>query len=536
MFKKWLLSIQAIIFALISLSFIVGNGLYRCLNGVCGLYIGSWHMHDALWHLSLIKLAFNSYPFQHPFMSGQLLTGYNYGLDLVMFAITRLGLDPLFIFFRLMPIMAALLYVYLVIRFVRATYPQSLASQNLLAFFLFFGNSMSYLATLYASHNFDYATLKGFPVVTSLQPVSMFLNLQYAFSLSFFLMLILLMRRSTSWRNNLYLGLVIFILWSLKFYAGAVAMLYLILSSLAHLRQKLPLLGLSLVGTFLAWGIFYRGGGQGIPFAFSPFALSHLMIDDVLLFYNHSLTLARYYLYEHGGLTSPRLWLVELYCVILFILLNFGVRIFGLIGYIFNRRRDLPLIITIIITLSAPLLFVQKGGWYNTMQFLYYGVWLAGISSASWLINIAKVSWRRIAIILFIVLSLPNTLEQISYFSKKQDVIEQRELLAMEALGKLPPGVVHLSQPHKKNGIVPALSGKFPFYLDTDQLMVTGVDYLPRLELIKKYSGGSIMSVPADYYLIYKNDEGSTDSLRNMDLGSFESLYDDELLRLYRRR
>jgi hypothetical protein len=115
-----------------------------------------------------------------------------------------------------------------------------------------------------------------------------------------------------------------------------------------------------------------------------------------------------------------------------------------------------------------------------------------------------------------------------------QSVIGSDELAAMRILAAAPAGVVHISQPHKKNALVPALGGHYPYYLDTDQLMVTGVKYQEKLDLIQKYSGGSITSIPARYYLIYKQDEGSNDSLRNMDVPTmYRVLYDSDTMRLY---
>jgi len=158
-----LLLLQAVLFFFLSISLIVTNGLYSCWWGSCGLYIGQWHMHDALWHISLVKSAFNSFPFPHPFFAGGTVYGYNYFIDLILFALTKFGLEPFFVFFRFLPIVISVLYIFVSIQYVKS---QSKGSTqiNSIIFFLFFGSSLSYLATLYADNTFFYSSMRGFPV------------------------------------------------------------------------------------------------------------------------------------------------------------------------------------------------------------------------------------------------------------------------------------------------------------------------------------------------------------------------------------
>jgi len=72
-------------------------------------------MHDALWHISLVKSAFNSFPFPHPFFAGGTVYGYNYFIDLILFALTKIGLNPLFAFFQFLPVVISLFYIFIAI-------------------------------------------------------------------------------------------------------------------------------------------------------------------------------------------------------------------------------------------------------------------------------------------------------------------------------------------------------------------------------------------------------------------------------------
>lgn len=518
-----LLRWQIGIFIFLSLSLIVTNGLTNCWWGTCGLSIGQWHMHDALWHVSMAKIAFRSWPFTHPFYAGAPLVGYNYGLDLILFGLTKIGLSPLLSFFQILPTLAAILYVGMVV-IVTQKSAESRSEQNATAFFLFFGNSFAYLATLWASHTLFYASLRGFPVVTSIQPTMMFLNVQYALSLPVLLMGIYLIKHSSRVSSVLWLIALAAVITGLKFYGGVVFALVtggMITVRLVQREQVslrlLQLLGLAL-GLALARLLFYAGaGGDGFPFAFAPLAIAHVLIDDPLLFYNHSWTLARYYLYEHGGLRSPRLLALESWTLLLFALMNFGTRLIGLGVFLDRKLRthlstdDLIITFVAATTFAIPVFFVQDGGWYNTMQFLYYGIFLASFPAGKVVSALATARarrWGRSIVVILILLTLPNAFEQLRFLTAAQNVIPASEVAVLTKLAKAPQGTVYISNPEYKNAVVPALSGKTAYYLDVDQLMVTHVDYQARQREMRAVNPQNVASLPVDYFYIYRRDEG----------------------------
>lgn len=538
-----------LLFSIISLSFIVGNGLYRCQASICGLWIGDWHLHDALWHISLAKLGFATWPLQNPFMAGETLTGYNFLLDYLLHLLIRLGISPFLSFFQLLPVAATCLYIWSVTSYI-ATVAGGRAKARWLAFFLYFGSSATYLATLYAGHTFYYASLRGFPVVSVINPTTMFLNIQFAFSLSIFLWIMLLVKRADNWRKYLGLAILFFLLFGFKFYGGVVALVYVCIGQLltAGAQRKIrPVLAVipALIGSCLGLALFYGlGSARGLPFTWSPLSLTHLMIDDKLLFATGNLTLARYYLYEHVRGFSPKLWAIETLSIALFVVINFGTRLLGFLYVLrasYTRKLgvgEISMALTIILTVLAPLLFVQNGGWYNTMQFLYYGVWLTGIFAAEFITRYIdhQTFSGRAFLILIVLLTVPNTIEQLRFITAQQHVIGSDELAMLEILKKSEPGVVHISEPVHKLGLVPALAEKSTYYLDTDQLMVTHAHYEEKLALIEKYAGGSITTIPANYFLIYKQDYGSEAAIHALtSLTQYQLLYDSESLALYKK-
>ncbi len=548
------LLILIIVYAFLSLSFIVGNGEYNCLQGVCGLHIGNWHLHDAMWHLALVKMSFNQFPFIHPEMSGAYLNGYNYLLDLVIFGLTKLGLPALFVFFKLLPILFIPLYAYLLIRFARAQ-RDSFVHVWWLLFFMFFGSSFTYLVTLFRAHTLYYAAIKGFPVVTSIQPGLIFLNLQFAYSLLACLGIMLLIDRKHGWKQNILIGILVFVATSLKFYGGVVAMsligIYELLSVWEHKKITTTLSNIVLPSCFFLVSIllFYKSSGQSLasPFAFAPLAMVHVMIEDPNMFYNHDLTNARYFLYQHGGF-SPRLIAIETYSIMLFLLVNYGTRLLFLLYLPIKilqkkfSRLQIAMLVTIMLTTLMPILFVQDGGWFNTMQFLYYGVFLSSFFAAEALATLVQ-NKKRIFLILAIVviaLTIPNDIEQLRYIAAPLVVIPQGELDALNFLAKAPKGVVFTSYAHKKTAYISALSGQQTWFVDVDQLMVTHTDYVEREKLVLRPWLIDPEAIDATYWYIVKKGDGAAEEYNTyteklQGLSNFKLIFSNDTVDLYQK-
>lgn len=504
-------------------------------------------MHDALWHISLAKLGFESWPLSNPFMAGAKLSGYNFLLDYIIHILFKIGISPFFTFFKLLPIIASTTYIFSVLSYLKS---QKMTEQksNFYAFFLYFASSFSYLATLYSAHTLSGSTLRGFPVVSAITPSTMFLNLQFAFSLSLILWILIRIKRKPCFSNSMVLGGLFFALFGFKFYGAVVALIIYALSNIFTYSSKwltkskvievISISFFSYLGLYIFYGVSKT---TSIPFVFAPFALPRLLIDDPLLFYNHNLTLARYYLYENSLRISPRLIAIESLSVFLFMIFNFGTRILAILYLLISAiKKNLSvdhLVFTIIIFFSfaIPIFFIQAGGWYNTMQFLYYGLWLASFLAAQCCSQIysSRFKSKYVMLVIIFILTIPNIIDQLRYISAPQITIDHNELMALEELKKAPPGVVHINNPVHRNGYIPALAEKIPYYLDTDQLMVTHSPYQKRLEYINKYQGGSITSVPADYFYIYKTEWGTKDAIMALSNSNYKVLYDSSEIIIY---
>jgi hypothetical protein len=163
---------------LLNLLFIVPNGDYSCQDNVCGIRIGEWHYHDALWHIAVARNSFASFPFVFPSAAGFALTSYNYLLGAIIFLLERVWISPLFTYFKLLPVLGNIALVYSLFRYFRLTHKTEL-EKLWITFFMYFGASFSYFLIFYRNNFAEYSILKGFPVVATIQPAFVTSNIQF---------------------------------------------------------------------------------------------------------------------------------------------------------------------------------------------------------------------------------------------------------------------------------------------------------------------------------------------------------------------
>lgn len=408
----------------------------------------------------------------------------------------------------------------------------------ILLIFLYFGGSFGYFFTLY--HN---KTLERSAGTLSMQAGLTTTNLQFAFSLIVLLMILLIIKEwKFTVKTAFLLGILLFINLGLKFYGGVISLFivgfYLVVCFVRDIKnmnvflirewiKKLFLLGFFIV---LAVFVFYdpfSASKTGSIFIFSPFAHVHAMIEEPSLFYIQKMVYARYYLYAHGF--GPRLLAIELFSTFLFLFFNLGVRFFGLIYFFIlavKRKVDIfRVLIFSAVTFATllPLLFIQKGEWWNTIQFFYYAIFLANIFTADLIYSLwMKRKFIPAAIGIFLILiSLPGNYDILRGYNPLRipTYISKEEMKALNFLKQQPKGIIYTpifgTDPEIKNKLtphyplfasldssyVPAFSGKQAYLTNVHVLNITGVDYKKRLERVK--SGDCTVLKEVDY--VYKN-------------------------------
>jgi len=505
-----LLIIPAFVFHMLV---IMPSGSYLCHQGKCGIFFWGANGHDAVWHLALSAVSFRQYPFLFPTFSGALLTGYNYLLDLIVYLLSLIGISPLFSFFKLIPLVWFFAFTGLIIVLGRKI-KDSVSFIFWLLFFAYFGSSFTFVFPLYHK-----GTIWGSSALVAMQSGQILTNLPFALSLIFILtILILIKNRKVTTKKTLLLGFLLFINLGLKFYGGIVSIFlvygyyffnFLPLKKLNNISRVISLAkNLLLLSVFVIIAVIFfydpfNSFKSGSSLIFSPFATVHSIIEEPSLFYLKDMVNARYYLYERG--IGPRLIAIEFFSLALVVFFGMGIRILGLFDAVFSiiKRKisgfDFLIFLTIVFSSSLTFLFIQKGQWWNTVQFFYYALFLANILTAEAINKAAKKKIIATILTVFIIaVSLPGNLDILNGFSSfsAAKYIPKEELEALGYLKKQPDGIVlSLPKDTKPNDLKPplplylgedsgyltAFSSKQMYIGDEVQLQLTGIDYKGRL-------------------------------------------------------
>jgi len=496
----------------IHIGIIFFSGSIICQKNACGMYIGGLHFHDSLWHLALANSAFNKLPFQLPVYVGASLQGYNYFIDLIIYLLTKIGISALISYFKLIPVIFFLSFSYLSYLYAKKTNKSQIFIACFL-FFIFFGSSFTYILSLY-----HFKTLSSFYYAQAMQSGRMLLNLQYAVSLLPFLgSLVILKNKNLSLLHIFTLGFLLIVTTGFKLYGGVI-LLFLLGTDLIirFVKEKkyiyLIKSGVIILASFiLAVILFYNpfvAMKSGAVFIFSPFALSRQMIEAADHFYMPQLVQARYYL-QSVNPHSPRLFAIELFSAFLFIFLNSGTRIVGFIyitAQILRKKitkDEMVLFLSIIFSTLLTLTLVQKGTWWNVVQFYGYSLFLMNYFAAMFLYKLfsSKKLFLACLGIVIILLTLPTNIEQMSFPFERSISITSNELKALEKLKQLPEGTVQ-SLPLQDTAYISAFSGKKQYIADEGVLTIIGIDFRGRMASIKNIN--SINLIPQIQYLYIK--------------------------------
>lgn len=536
------------------------SGSYYCTGSVCGYFFWGAHAHDAIWHLAITAVSFNSLPFLAPTFSGENLYGYNYLLALAIYFISKIGVSPLISYFKILPIVWFFIFTYFGI-LVGRKIKDSPLFVSLLLFFFYFGGSFSYFLSLYHDK-----TIWGSSGLLSMQSGLIMTNLQFAFSLILLLVLLkIFFDRKLTIKKTILISLLVFLGLGLKFYGGLIMVFmtgifyFDILLSRKKIVSFIPHAGIFALFASAALIIFYNpfaALSTGSVLSFSPLSTVRPIIEEKNLFYLQDTVNARYFLLEHG--IGPRLIMIETITLFLFLLLNLGTRFLGMLGLLGGlgrygikniKRMDIYLLSAIVFSTLMTVLFVQKGQWWNTIQFFYYAIFLSSFFAARFLYEIMhKKNLIGLMVgIVFIILTLPTSVDLVKTFSSypSQSYLPKEEIIALNFLKKQPEGVVFVQLPsnspnlpntpnplysYADNAYVTAFSGKKTYFADIVQLQLTGVNYQGRLDKIKKGDCSSLKE--ADYYYQVKTiqDDFLTGCYKKE---SFRKIYENNLINIY---
>ena len=215
------------------------------------------------------------------------------------------------------------------------------------------------------------------------------------------------------------------------------------------------------------------------------------MIESPDRFYFPHLANIRYAL-EASGKIGPRLILVQLFAIGIFIVGNFSWRVIGLFNF---KRQHLPHLTTVVICSAIPLFFIQNGTAWNTIQFLYYGLFVSNILLVIFIGEHPNKLFESLIIVSSLIAAIP--VFQTYLGNPAPSALSVAEIKALKFLSQQPPGTV-LSYPYdefiKKDMSTPiplyayettsylaAYSSHPTFVDDYMNLANSGFDYQSRL-------------------------------------------------------
>lgn len=347
--------------------------------------------HDSMWHIALIRSLLSSIPPVHPSSFSYIVSNYHYFWDINIASMVKsFSFDTLFLYYQLFAFVTALLLGLSGYVFIRRLSRDKFLHYIFL-FLLFFGGNFGYLIPVFfTTKNWSESSF------WVSQTFSMMVNPQLVFSFSCLLTLLFLIKvsfgLSMKLQNRVKFLCVFLIASSLGFKSyGFLVMASIYLSFLLFQTLKgkiMPVLKALLIFVVFSLPYFYLIVGFGKPsFIWEPLWYLSTMVEapDRLNVVQWKL-LEQHYLFTSNW---PRLIILKAKEFLIFFIGNLGTRFFVLFApfilFIKKTTSRTILVLTFIAFIFSsffPLLFLQKGVVWNSIQFWYYSLVLGSLLAA----------------------------------------------------------------------------------------------------------------------------------------------------------
>ncbi len=471
--------------------------------------MGFWeaHGHDGIWHIALAKQLAQG-TFEMPIFAGERIKNYHIGFDLLLAWIHKLtGISIVNLYFQVLPILFALVIGLLTYKFV-FIWRNSFSEAFWATFFVYFGGSFGWVLTLVRD-----GKIGGESVFWSQQAISTLVNPPFAFSLIlllFGLICIVGIQRGTNFRYLIIAILCFTVLLQVKVYGGLLSLGGLFILSIIQFvkERKSSFLLLFVPTAVLSWLLFFQlnRSASNLVFFYPFWFLEMMMLLPDRLNWVGFYEIMTYYRVKDLWI---RVFITYGLAFLIFLVGNMGTRIISFLSLLEFRRNKIDyvfffLLIIFIGGILFPMLFLQEGTPWNTVQFFYYSLFVASIWSGIAMNHLTR-SW--ILVVFVLLLTLPTTYGVLClYVSDVSTVkISQEELEALNFLDKLPggrvltypynpqmqqEGVKYSPQPlyiYRSTAYVAAFSGKPVFLEDEDNLTITNYDWKERKARIEEF-------------------------------------------------
>ncbi len=512
--------------------------------------IGFWgpNGHDGVWHLSLINNITNPFSIDLPMFHGEKLTNYHPLFDIFLALVHRLtGIPASLLLFQVFPVVSSSLILFLSYqlgKLLTGKHGGGLA----LMFMNTFGSSLGWIVTLFRS-----GQIGGESLFWSMQSISTQLNPPYALSL--IIILAILLRLLQKQRLNLVYICLLASLPIIKVYsavAGFCFFFFYICFSRQWLLLKQFILGLVLSGSIF---LFYNPKSASM-LSLQPFWFLDSMVDSLDRLYLPFLTAIRTSS-QPGIIRLVKYLIVQLIGLTIFIVGNYSWRLlfFSRLTKITATPFFKAVSSTAIILFLIPLLFVQHGTPWNTIQFVYYSLFLTNILFSVAYTDLKLAPSSKILLLFFILFPNYETIK--NYLGDPPpSSIHRLEVPAITFLRQQPRGVV-LSYPYdpylrrdmptpvplyayETTSYLSAYSQQ-PVYLEDEMnLKNSGYDYQGRRQQAVKFfqqlnryeNRGFLLNNQIDY--IYLVDRQLTKTDLAVSELSLDKIFDNQYVQIYK--
>lgn len=521
--------------------------------------MGFWgpNGHDGVWHIALAN-SLSKGSLTMPIFSNETLSNYHIGFDLLLAFLHRITFIPIVnLYFQILPPVMAFLIGILSYKFVYIWTKSKIKSLWSL-FFVYFGGSFGWLVSFFRGEG-----IGGESMFWSQQAISTLINPPFALSIIFLLIGLLFLQKKKLLLSIVFFGLLI----EIKAYAGILALGALLMISIIEIFKNrdnfyLKVFGGSLVLSAVVFLPLNNGASSVLIWQPFWFLETMLGLSDRLNWPKLYSAIMNYKLEN-----SPKLIPAYILAAIIFWFGNLGTRLIKeliLIKWIINYKKTgfLEIFFSCVITagVAIPLLFVQKGTPWNTIQFIYYSLFFSSILAGIVVGEIQeklKDKIKPLFAAVIIVFTVPTTIDTLRHYtpSRPPAKISHEELEALTFLSKKDDGIVltylfdkykaeeQIQNPprplylYESTSYVSAFSKKNVFLEDQVNLDITGYDWKLRRSQIEEFYKSNDQSFVREFLLKNKIRyiywiKGQRATLGETQLG-IERIFENSLVDIY---
>ncbi|MGA2910206.1 MAG: hypothetical protein ABSE04_00185 [Candidatus Microgenomates bacterium] len=464
---------------------------------------------DGMWHIALMEEMKRSiFPFQDPEFAGHVLQNYHFFVDLLMSDFSRMfHFTDLDVYFRFFPVLFSLLLGLSSFAFVRS-WSKSEKAGLWAMFFTYFAGSFGYIVTWIQNR-----TIGGETIFWMNQTPSVLGNPPQAADFIIMTGFLLLLLKYLRLRQNSYLilaGLLGGVAIEFKVYGGLIILGSLLILGIYELvfKKRYPLIlffGIVLAISSVLY--FPNSSGTASFVIYQPWWFIRTMVVVNLGLLDWELRRQTYL--AVGRFTSYlRVAQLEGTAFLIYLVGNLGMRVIGFAKIVGDFiKGEIKKSINVFVYTAAligfviPLIFLQRGVVYNSIQFSQYFLLLFGYIAAiliGRLMDKLKNKFAKITIsFIVIVLAIPTTFGLLwqFYANKPLAEVSAAELSALTFLKTTNPDSVILTAPFNQyntasssippipiydwsdTGYVAALSGRRTLISDTQQIDIMGYNF-----------------------------------------------------------